>query len=208
MARRPDRSRRGWRRVAGGVPRDRGTTGEPPSRGPFLRALLAAVLALVPLGAGAVEAGASAGIVHESDVIGPAFDLRLLDTRDAGEVQVSSEVGGKVALPGEGRLYALIAGWRVRFGEVVRPGVIVHLGIGHLRSERFEPFTDGIWEVGGLLDLVPSRRITVGAHVVYTGFFAGVRDVIAQCPPGDPRCPERTGNPNMLGYGLHAAFRL
>lgn len=177
-----------------------------------MRVLLAIVLLLAPVPVLALDLAASAGFasLRTSDKPpGLAADLRLGGTSQAGEMEVTSEVGALFASMGDAQAYGLLAGWRLRFGKLVRPGALIHLGLGHYKGEGLEGFTDALWQVGGLLDVVPVKQMWAGVHVEYTGFFAGARQVVQQCSPSDPRCSTASGtSPTWLTVGLHAAVRL
>jgi hypothetical protein len=177
-----------------------------------VRALLAGLLLLVPLSSTALELGASGGAAHltqAGSASGFAGDLRFGGTGRVDEVEVTSEVGLLFARLGDATSFGGLGGWRLRFGKAIRPGAIVHLGLGHYHGEGLAGFTDLMWQVGGLVDFVPLPGFTVGLQVEYTGFLSGAREVVEVCGPGDPRCTGNTGpSPNWLSYGLHVAVRL
>jgi opacity protein-like surface antigen len=71
-------------------------------------------------------------------------------------------------------VYRGMAGLRLGFGDVLRPGAFVHLGVARvLGSEPFsalEPSrTAFTYDVGASLDLAAIPHVIVGAHVEYSG---------------------------------------
>lgn len=177
-----------------------------------MRTLLLVLLLSTPAVASAIELAADVGgarITGSGGESGFAADLRLGWTSRAGEVAVTSELGALHASMGDARTWGALAGWRLRFGKLLQPGAIVHLGVGHFSGAGLEGFTDALWQVGGLLDLAPAPRLLVGLHFKYSGFFAGARQVLTTCAPADPRCDTGTrSSPNWIDYGVHVSVRL
>jgi hypothetical protein len=69
---------------------------------------------------------------------------------------------------GDPRVYRGLAGVRIGIFEIVRPGVFVHFGVGHLNTDLPNlSHTDLSYDVGAFLDFTVLPLLNVGAHAAY-----------------------------------------
>jgi len=66
------------------------------------------------------------------------------------------------------RVYRGLAGVRIGFFEVLRPGVYAHLGVGHLTTDLPNvSHTDLSYDLGVFLDFTVLPILNIGAHAAY-----------------------------------------
>jgi hypothetical protein len=64
--------------------------------------------------------------------------------------------------------YRGLLGLRLALGEIVRPGVFVHVGVARLIQESPAPsVTDFSYDLGGSLDFTLLPVVNLGAHAAY-----------------------------------------
>ncbi|MET0591122.1 MAG: hypothetical protein ABW133_00380 [Polyangiaceae bacterium] len=70
------------------------------------------------------------------------------------------------------KVYRGIAGMRLGFGEIIRPGVFAHLGMGQLDVTGRDPDASHsalTYDAGAFLDLTLLPLINIGVHGAYNG---------------------------------------
>ena len=68
------------------------------------------------------------------------------------------------------RAYRGIAGMRLAVGEIIRPGIFAHVGLGRLQADGPAPdpsHTALSYDVGAFLDFTLLPLINIGAHAAY-----------------------------------------
>jgi hypothetical protein len=70
-------------------------------------------------------------------------------------------------------VYRGLAGLRLGVGEIVRPGVFVHLGIGRFAVDGPGSHTAFTYDAGAFLDFTLLPLFNVGIHAAYNHFNSG-----------------------------------
>lgn len=111
--------------------------------------------------------------INSDATSGAGFGIRLgQQVRLPPLLSVSPEMAFTYhAFPSTGpRAYRGTLGLRLGLGEILRPGVFMHLGIGHLIPEGLAPaHTAFSYDAGAFLDFTLLPLLNLGAHAAYTG---------------------------------------
>jgi hypothetical protein len=67
------------------------------------------------------------------------------------------------------------AGCRIRFGKTVEPGLIAHIGVGHLGGDPSSARTSVAWDLGATLDVTVLPLLNIGLQVGLNG-LSGAND--------------------------------
>jgi hypothetical protein len=104
--------------------------------------------------------------------LGTGFGFRLGNQIQLEDVEITPEVdfayldfGGAYGP----RLYRAMAGARVGFGDIIRPGAYTHLGLGRYEPTLTIEQSQWTWEfdAGAFLDVIPDPVFSFGAHAAY-----------------------------------------
>jgi hypothetical protein len=114
-------------------------------------------------------------INDESEEIssGAGFGIRLGHQLDVPAVVLTPEVGFTYAgFDGGVKAYRGVAGLRLGVGEILRPGVFAHAGIGRLNVDmpsgvRDPSHTAFTFDAGAFLDFTLLPFVNIGAHAAY-----------------------------------------
>lgn len=158
----------------------------------FLRALtplttLAGTLAIAPPARADFMLGADIDIAPplvggDAVDVGGGFAGRLGAQFGAPMITLTPElVGSYHSFGGDAhaRVYRGEAGLRLGIGEIIRPGVYSHIGVGRVNAnaayQALERTAFG-FDVGGLLDITPIPIIDVGIHAGYNRLFGNAEE--------------------------------
>jgi hypothetical protein len=139
--------------------------------------VLAAGAALFALTLGARSASASTAIAGDLDFAvpinsqldsGAGFGIRLGKQLHAPLAVLTPELGFTYHGFSGLTAYRGVAGLRLGVGEIIRPGVFAHLGVGHLTAPSPAPSSTAFtYDAGAFLDFTLLPLLDIGAHAAY-----------------------------------------